>query len=169
MRTVRFQLLYGLVIVDHERRRIRHVAVTSSPTAAWTAQQLREAFPFDTAPTFLHRDRDGIYGETVSATIKALGIEEVVSAPRSPWQNPYCERVIGTLRRELLDHVIVLGEEHGRRLLKEYVGYYNASRTHLSLEKDAPEPRALEPPEDGAVDEREVLGGLHHRYFRRAA
>ena len=98
-----------------------------------------------------------------------MGIEEVLCAPRSPWQNPYCERVIGTLRRELLDNVIVLGESHARRMLKEYVGYYNGSRTHLSLVKDAPEPRAIEPPSAGPIRAREVLGGLHHRFFRRAA
>ena len=167
--TATFQLLYGFVVLEHGRRRIRHVAVTSQPSAQWTSQQLREAFPFDTAPRFLHRDRDGIFGNAVTATLKAMGIEEVLSAPRSPWQNPYCERVIGTLRRELLDNVIVLGEAHARRLLKEYVAYYNGSRTHLALVKDAPEPRAIEPPSDGPVRSREILGGLHHRYFRRAA
>ncbi len=167
--TATFQLLYGFVILEHGRRRIRHVAVTSHPTAEWAAQQLREAFRWDTGPRFLHRDRDGIYGNAVTATIKAMGIEQVLSAPRSPWQNPYCERVIGTLRRELLDHVVVLGERHAARLLREYVAYYNASRTHLALDKDAPEPRATEPPSVGPVAAREVLGGLHHRYFRRAA
>ena len=170
--TTTFQLLYGFVILEHGRRRIHHIAVTAHPTAQWTAQQLREAFPYDSAPRFLHRDRDGLYGKEVSATIKAMGIEEVLSAPRSPWRNPYCERVIGTLRRELLDNVIVLGERHALALLKEYVEYYNGSRPHLSLVKDAPEPRAIEPPSDGSdgsVQAREVLGGLHHRYFRRAA
>ena len=134
--TATFQLLYGFVILAHDRRRVLHIAVTSHPTAEWVSRQLREAFPFDSAPRFLHRDRDGIYGHAVTATIKAMGIEEVVSAPRSPWQNPYCERVIGTLRRELFDNVIVLGESHARGLLKEYA--------------------------------REVLGGLHHHYFRAA-
>ena len=167
--TASFRLLYGLVILEHGRRRIRHVAVTAHPTAAWVSGQLREAFPWDSAPRFLHRDRDGIYGNDVTATIKALGIEEVLSAPASPWQNPYCERVIGTLRRELLDHVIIVGEAHARGLLKEYARYYHGSRTHLSLVKDAPEPRAIEPPSNGPVQAREVLGGLHHRYFRRAA
>ena len=167
--TATFQLLYGFVILEHGRRRIRHVAVTTHPTAEWTSQQLREAFPFDTAPRFLHRDRDAIYGNAVAATIKAMGIEEVISAPRSPWQNPYCERVIGTLRRELFDNVIVLGESHARGMLKEYVEHYNGSRTHLSLVKDAPQHRAIEPPSAGPVAAREVLGGLHHRYFRRAA
>ena len=167
--TATFQLLYGLVVLEHGRRRIRHVAITAHPTAEWTSQQLREAFPYDSAPRFLHRDRDGIYGKAVIATIKAMGIEQVISAPRSPWQNPYCERVIGTLRRELLDHVVILGERHAARLLREYVVDYNASRTHLALDKDAPEPRAIEPPSVGPVAAREVLGGLHHRYFRRAA
>jgi transposase InsO family protein len=160
--TATFQLLYGFVVLQHNRRRIRHVAVTAHPTAEWTAQQLREAFPCDSAPRFLHRDRDGIYGDAVTTTIEAMGIEEVLSAPRSPWQNPYCERVIGTLRRELLNNVIVLGESHARRLLKENVEYCNGSRTHLSLEKDAPEPRAIEPPSAGPVQAREGLGGLHH-------
>jgi transposase InsO family protein len=167
--TAGFKLLYGFVIIEHGRRRIRHVAVTTQPTAAWVSQQLREACPFDTAPAFLHRDRDGIYSEAVSDTIKAMGIEEVLSAPRSPWQNPYCERVIGTLRRELFDHVIVTGEAHALALLKEYVEYYNGSRTHLSLVKDAPNEREVELPSAGPVHVREVLGGLHHRYFRRAA
>ncbi len=167
--TASFELLYGFVILEHDRRRIRHVAVTAHPTAEWVSRQLREAFPYESAPRFLHRDRDGIYGNVVTGTLNAMGIEEVLSAPRSPWQNPYCERLIGTLRRELLDNVIVLGESHARRMLKEYVGYYNGSRTHLSLVKDAPEPRAIEPPSAGPVRAHEVLGGLHHRYFRRAA
>ena len=167
--TVSFGLLYGFVIIEHGRRRIRHVAVTSNPTAEWTSQQLREAFPVDTAPRFLHRDRDGVYGHTVTTTLKAMGINDVPSAPASPWQNPYCERVIGTLRRELFDHVIVLNEQHARALLREFVAYYNGSRTHLSLVKDAPDARAVEPPSAGAVQSRPVLGGLHYRYFRRAA
>ena len=166
--TATFELLYGFVILEHGRRRIRHIAVTAHPTAAWTAQQLRDAFPFDTAPRFLHRDRDSIYGERVTGAIKAMGIEDVPSAPRAPWQNPYCERVIGTLRRELLDKVIILSEAHARKLLREYVAYYLRDRTHLSLVKDAPEGRAVEPPAIGPVRSRDVLGGLHHRYFRSA-
>lgn len=167
--TVSFGLLYGFVILEHGRRRIRHVAVTTHPTAEWTAQQLREAFPWDSAPRFLHRDRDGIYGNTVSVTIKAMGINDAPSAPASPWQNPYCERVIGTLRRELFDHVIVLNEQHARALLREFVAYYNGSRTHLALVEDAPDERAFEPPSAGVVRSSQVLGGLHHRSFRRAA
>ena len=167
--TATFQLLYGFVVLGHGRRRIRHVAVTAHPTAEWVSQQLREAFPWDSAPRFLHRDNDGIYGKRVIATIKSMGIDDVPSAPRSPWQNPYCERIIGTLRRELLNHVIVLGEGHARGLLREYVRYYNGSRTHLSLAKDAPDERAVELRSAGPVRATPVLGGLHHRYFRSAA
>ena len=167
--TATFQLLYGFVVLEHGRRRIRHIAVTAHPAAEWVSQQLREAFPWDSAPRFLHRDNDGIYGKLVIASIKAMGIEDVPSAPRSPWQNPYCERVVGTLCRELLDNVIILGEAHARRLLKEYVEYYNGSRTHLSLAKDAPGERAVDLPSAGPVRATPVLGGLHHRYFRRAA
>ncbi len=167
--TATFQLLYGFVVLEHGRRKIRHVGVTSHPTAEWTRQQLREAFPYDSAPIFLHRDRDGVYGKAVIDTIAAMGIEDVPSAPASPWQNPYCERVIGTLRKELLDNVIVLNEAHSRRLLREYIEYYNSSRTHLALAKDAPDERAVEFPSAGPVRAVKVLGGLHHRYFRRAA
>lgn len=167
--TATFQLLYGFLIMQHGRRRIRHVGVTTHPTAEWVSQQLREAFPFDSAPRFLHRDRDAIYGLAAITTIKAMAIEQVLSAPRSPWQNPYCERVIGTLRRELLDHVVVAGERHALALLRQYVAYYNSSRTHLSLMKDAPEPRAIEAPSSGPIIVRQVLGGLHHQYSRRAA
>jgi len=167
--TATFQLLYGFVVLEHGRRRIRHVAVTHHPTADWTRQQLREAFPYDTAPKFLHRDRDGIYGNAVIGTINAMGIKDVPSAPSSPWQNPYCERVIGTLRRELFDNLIVLNKAHALRLLREYVAYYNGSRTHLSLDKDAPNEREVEPPSMGSVRALKVLGGLHHRYFRKAA
>ena len=142
--TAAFQLLYGFVILEHGRRRIRHLAVTHHPTAAWTARQLREAFPYDTAPRFLHRDRDGIYGDVVKTTLTSFGVEDVPSAPRSPWQNPYCERVIGTLRRELLDNVIIFGDRHARRLLRDYAAYYNDDRTHLSLAKDVPAVRPVE-------------------------
>ncbi len=167
--TATFQLLYGFVVLEHGRRKLRHVAVTSHPTADWTRQQLREAFPYDSAPRFLHRDRDGVFGKAVISTITAMGIEDVPSAPASPWQNPYCERVIRTLRKELFDNVIVLNEAHARRLLREYIEYYNGSRTHLALAKDAPDERAVELPSAGAVRAVKVLGGLHHRYFRRAA
>jgi transposase InsO family protein len=144
--------------------------VTSSPSAAWTANQIVQAFPWESAPRYLLRDRDGIYGDRFRQRIKHLGIKEVITAPRSPWQNPYAERVIGPLRRELLDHVIVMNEGHLRRLLRRFVGeYYHPCRTHLSLGKDAPEQRAVEPPEMGEVIELPLVGGLHHRYVRRAA
>jgi putative transposase len=166
--TVTFRLLYGFVILRHDRRRVVHFGVSEHPTAAWVAQQLREAFPFDTAPRYLIRDRDGIYGEEVKRCLKSMGIEEVVIAPRSPWQSPYVERLIGTIRLELLDHVIVLNERHLRRLMTEFFGYYHTCRTHRSLDQNAPEPRDIEPPERGKVWAEPYLGGLHHRYRRVA-
>jgi putative transposase len=130
---------------------------------------LVQAFPFDNAPRYLIRDRDGVYGQMVSDTIDVLGIEQIVTAPRSPWQNGYCERVIGTIRRECLDHVIVRNEKHLRRVLKEYLVYYHRSRTHLGLGKDAPEPRMIQAQDAEPVVSELVLGGLHHRNYRRAA
>jgi len=166
--TVTFQLLYGFVVLRHDRPRVVHYNVTSAPTAAWVAQQLHEAFPYDEAPRYLIRDRDSIYGDEVRRCLKALGIEEVVIAPRSPWQSPFVERMVGTLRRELLDHVIVLNERHLRRLLASYFEYYHRSRPHRSLEQNAPDPRAVEPPERGRVIALPQVGGLHHRYTRAA-
>ena len=128
-----------------------------------------EAFRDGESPRYPVRDRDGVYGSPFRDRVKALDIEEVVTAPRSPWQSPYVERVIGTLRRECLDHVVVLGESHLRRIVRRYVIYYHGARTHLALEKDAPEPRAVQPPEKGSVIEISEVGGLHHRYERRAA
>ena len=128
-----------------------------------------EAFPWDEAPRYLLRDRDAIYGAQVQQRVGNIGIEEVKTAPRSPWQNPYCERVIGSIRRDMLDHVIVLNERHLKRLLTEYVSYYHRFRTHLSLDMDCPKPRAVEPPEVGVVIAVPELGGLHHHYERRAA
>ena len=125
-------------MLSHDRRHIVHFKLTAHPTAQWTAQQLVEAFPFDTAPRYLLRDRDSIYGETVRRRIKSLGIEEVLTAPRSPWQNPYAERIIGSIRRDCLNHIIVLNERHLRRILREYFSYYHTCRTHLSLNKDPP-------------------------------
>jgi len=130
---------------------------------------LIQAFPFDSAPRYLIRDRDGIYGELVTDTLKILGIEQVVISRRSPWQNGFCERVIGTIRRDCLDHLIVMNERHLRRVLKEYLAYYHESRTHLGLEKDAPKPRAVQAQDVGPVVSEPVLGGLHHRYYREAA
>jgi putative transposase len=167
--TATFRVLLVFVALAHDRRRIVHVNVTAHPTAAWTAQQLREAWPWDTAPRFVIRDRDTIYGLDLRRTALAMGIEDVPTAPRSPWQNPLVERVIGSLRRECLDHVIVWNERALRRHLQQYLAYYHGSRTHLSLDKDAPVPRATQPPSCGAVIQAPHLGGLHHHYERRAA
>ena len=162
------RLLFVLVILAHERRRIVHVVVTDHPTASWTAQQLREAFPWDEGPRYLVRDRDAVFN-TWATTATGMDIREVLTAARSPWQNAYAERLIGSIRRECLDHVIVWNERGLRHILKVYVAYYERSRTHLSLDKDAPIPRAIAPPNDGRVVAVPQVGGLHHRYERRAA
>ncbi len=167
--TVTFRTFYVFLVLSLDRRRIVHFNVTSNPTADWTSLQLIQAFPFDTAPRYLIRDRDGIYGPKVIDTLDILDIEQIPTAPRAPWQNGYCERVIGTIRRECLDHVIVLNEKHLRRVLKEYLAYYHESRTHLGLGKDAPEPRPIQNQDVGPVASEPVLGGLHHRYYRQAA
>jgi transposase InsO family protein len=167
--TVMFKVVFVFVVLAHARRRVVHVNVTHTPTAEWTAQQLVEAFPRDTGPRYLLRDHDAIYGALFSSRMQSLGIQEVKIAPRSPWQNPYVERLIGTLRRECLDHVVVLNETHLRRLLRDYLPYYHRCRTHLSLEKDAPAPRPVERPDQGEVIEMPMVGGLHHRYSRLAA
>jgi transposase InsO family protein len=167
--TIRFQVLYVFLVLAHDRRRIVHMNVTAHPTAEWTAQQLRDAFPWDTAPRYLLRDRDRIFGHDFTKQIKNMNITQVLSAPRSPWQRAYVERVIGSLRRECLDHVIVCNEESLRRILKSYLDYYHESRTHLSLEKDSPEARSVQPPQMGQVVAIPKVGGLHHRYERRAA
>jgi putative transposase len=167
--TIRFQVLYVFLVLAHERRRIVHFNVTAHPTAEWTAQQLREAFPFEQVPRSLLRDRDGIFGGEFRQEVEAMGIQEVLSAPRSPWQRAYVERVIGTIRRECLDHVIVFNEAGLFRHLKSFIAYYHESRTHLSLAKDAPEPRPVHSLELGAVVAIPQVGGLHHRYERRAA
>jgi transposase InsO family protein len=167
--TVAFRTLYVFVVLSLDRRRIVHVNVTTHPTAEWTALQLTQAFPFDTAPRFIIRDRDGIYGDVVRRAITDLGSEELVIAARSPWQNGYCERAVGTLKRECLNHVIVLNENHARRILKSYLAYYHEARTHLGLAKDTPAGREVESPELGAVQRRSMVGGLHSRYYRDAA
>ena len=131
--TVTFRVLFVFVVLAHDRRRTVHFNVTESPTAKWTAQQIVEAFPWDSAPKYLLRDRDGIYGAGFSGRVRSMGIREVKSAPRSPWQNPYAERLVGTLRRDCIDHVIVLSENHLRWLLRRYLTYYHTCRTHLSL------------------------------------
>jgi putative transposase len=167
--TIRFQILYVFLVLAHERRRIVHFAVTAHPTAEWTGQQLREAFPWDTTARFLLRDRDRIFGHEFVEQVKAMGIEEVLSAPRSPWQRAYVERLIGTIRRECLDHVIVFNECSLRQHLRSFTDYYHHSRTHLSLDKDTPESRPIQPRSAGQIMAVPEVGGLHHRYERRAA
>jgi len=167
--TVSFRLLFGFIVLHHERRRIVHFSVTANPTMAWLAQQIREAFPWGTIPRYLLRDRDGVYGSEFRDRVVSMGIEEVVTAPRSPWQNPYVERVIGSIRRECLNHVIILDERHLRRILASYLNYYHGSRTHLSLAKNTPDGRLVEPAGTGKVVAFPQVGGLHHRYERLAA
>ena len=167
--TAAFRVLYVFVVLSIDRRRVLHFHVTTCPSAEWTAQQVIEAFPFATAPRFLMRDRDGIYGEYFRRRVKSMGFEEVISAPRSPWQNPFVERLIGSIRHECLDHMIVFNERHLLRILRSYCEYYHTSRTHMALDDNAPIPREVEPPAKGAVSAIPQVGGLHHRYTRRAA
>jgi putative transposase len=167
--TIKFQILYVFLVLAHDRRRILHFAVTAHPTAEWTAQQLREAFPWDSAPRYLLRDRDRIFGYEFVEQVKAMGIKQVLSAPRSPWQRAYVERVIGTIRRECLDHIIVFNEGSLRFHMQNFCDYYHRSRTHLGLQKDTPETRPVQPPEAGRIISIPEVGGLHHRYERRAA
>jgi putative transposase len=166
--TASFRVLYVFVILRHERREIVHFNATYHPTAQWTAQQLIEAFPYNTAPRYLLHDRDSIYDKRFRTRVNSLGIEEVVTAPRSPWQNPYVERIIGSVRRECLNHVIIFNERHLRQVLKSYATYYHQARTHLSLDKQSPVPRSLQDPGQGNIVAIPHVGGLHHEY-RRAA
>ncbi len=167
--TLSFRLLFVFVVLEHHRRRGVHFNVTTHPTAVWTDQQIREAFAWDKAPRFLIRDRDGCYGDAFRQTVREMSIQEVLTAPRSTWQNGYVERLIESIRRECLDHVIVLNEASLRKILCSYFGYYERARTHLALGKDAPQSREVQPPECGAVVELPEVGGLHHRYERQAA
>jgi putative transposase len=167
--TITFRLLFVFVILSHDRRRPVHFALTTNPTSEWAAHQLVEAFPWDSAPRYLLRDRDGIYGTVFGDAARSLDIREILTAAQSPWQNPYVERLIGSIRRECLDHVIVFNEAGLRRVLKSYFDYYDHSRTHLALDKDAPIPRIVQPPEMGTVVQVPQVGLLHHRYERRAA
>src|SRR5213592_974448 len=167
--TAGLRVLFVLVVLAHHRRRVVHFNVTEHPTAAWTAQQIVDAFPDDSAPSYLLRDRDQVYGEQFRHRVKGMRIEEVLTAPHSPWQNPFAERLIGSIRRECLNHVLVLGESHLRRILIAYFAYYHRARTHLSLDKDAPDVRPVELPEAGRIVEIPEVGGLHHRYVRQAA
>jgi len=167
--TLTFQVLYVFIVLSHHRRKVLHFNIVECPSANWTAQQLREAFPFTSPPKYLLRDRDGIYGLDFRRRAKALGLEELRIAPRSPWQSPYVERLIGSIRRECLNHVIVFNQAHLRHLLKSYLAYYHRSRTHLGLQKDAPEPRPVQRLDEGKIVAFPEVGGLHHRYERRAA
>src|SRR5882724_4831220 len=162
--TINFRMLCGFVIVRLDRRDLVWIGVTSNPTAEWVARQITAAFPWDSAPRYLIRDRDRIYGTVVTRRLRAMGIRDKPIAPASPWQNGFVERLIGSIRRECLDHMIVLGEAHLRRILKSYARYYNGNRTHRSLNKDAPVSRSVQ--RAGVIRSRAILGGLHHHYSR---
>ena len=164
--TATFRILFAFVVMRHDRRHVVHFNVTAHPTAEWMAQQIIEAFPDDTAPRFLIRDRDGIYGNVFQHRVTNMGIEQVVCAPRSPWQNSYCERLVGSIRRQCLNHVIVINERHVLRILRSYFDYYLHSRTHLSLNRNSPVERQIEPPCLGRAVAIPMVGGLHHRYRR---
>jgi len=167
--TASLRVLFVLVVLAHHRRRVVHFNVTEHPTAHWTAQQIVDAFPDDSAPSYLLRDRDTVYGDAFRHRVKGMGTGEVLTAPSCPWQNPFAERLIGSIRRECLDHVLVLSERHLHRILTRYFVYYHRARTHLTLDKDAPDGRPIEPPELGPVIPISEVGGLHHRYVRHAA
>jgi transposase InsO family protein len=167
--TVTFDVLYVFVVLSLERRLVLHVNVTAHPYAEWAAQQILEAFGADGAFKILIRDRDKIFGATFDRRVENLGLRQLRIAPRSPWQNGYAERLVGTFRRELTDHLIVLGERHLLRCVREYAKFYNEERTHMSLDGDAPAGRPVEPCENGTVIALPRVGGLHHRYVRRAA
>jgi len=168
--TAWFGVLYVWFVIEHESRRVVGFGVTDRPTSAWVSQRLREAFPWDAAPAYLLSDDDGAFGGAVTATLRSMGVQHVHTSPRSPWQNGIAERWVGSVRRELLDHVIPLSERHLEQLVGEYVRYYNEDRPHLSLDKDAPVPRARDPgPVDGEIVALPRVCGLHHRYARRKA
>jgi transposase InsO family protein len=162
--TIGFDLLYAFVIVRLGRRDLVWINVTAYPTADWVARQLTEAFPWNEAPRYMIRDRDRIYGAVVTRRLRAMGIRDKPTAPASPWQNGVAERLVGSIRRESVDHMIVLGEAHLSRILKSYARYYNGVRTHRSLNKDAPVSRSVQ--RDGVIRSRAILGGLHHHYSR---
>ena len=162
--TIGFDLLYAFIIVRLHRRDLVWINVTANPTAEWIARQITEAFPWNEAPRYIIRDRDRIYGAVVSRRLRAMGIRDKPTAPASPWQNGFAERLIGSIRRECLDHIVVLGEAHLRRILRSYACYYNDIRTHRSLDKDAPTSRPVQ--RTGIINSRAILGGLHHHYVR---
>jgi putative transposase len=167
--TVTHTVLFVLLILAHERRRVVHFNITEHPTAQWTAQQVLDAFPWNEAPRYLLRDRDRLYGVSFRQRVQHMGIEEVLIAPRRPWQNPYVERLIGSIRRDCLDHVVVLHARHLRRLLTGYFQYYHHWRTHRALDMDCPIPRLIQRLEVGLIREVPEVGGLHHHYERQAA
>jgi transposase InsO family protein len=160
VRTISFKLLYGLVVLRHARRRLVIISVTSNPTAKWIEGKVTDTFPWDEAPRPLIRDRDGACGPAYTHRIRAMGIRDRPTAPHSPWQNGHVERLIGSIRRESLDHLIVFSEAH----LRAYVSYYNEVRAHLSLDKDAPDFRETQ--KIGRIAAIPILGGLHHQYVR---
>ena len=162
--TASFRLLYGLLILEHGRRQVLWLGVTAHPTAEWIANQLTQAYGWTRTPAYLIRDRDACYGNLFTRRLRSLGIRDHPTSPRSPWQNGYAERLIGSIRRECLDHVVVFGERHLRHVLSCYMEYYNAGRTHLSLDKDAPVQRLVQTV--GRIQARPILGGLHHQYAR---
>jgi len=162
--TVGFKLLFGLVIFRHQRRRLISLTVTTNPTTEWIARQATDAFPWNEAPDYLICDRDGSYGHAVTRRLAAMGIRDHPIAARSLWQNGHAERLIGSIRRECLDHIVVFGDAHLRRILAAYTGYYNELRTHLSLGKDSPGYRPFQ--RIGQIAARPILGGLHHHYCR---
>src|SRR5712672_441220 len=162
--TVGFRLLFVLVILRHRRRRLISLSVTAHPTAEWIAHQITDAFPWDEAPEYIIRDRDASYGQAVTKRLAAMGIRDHPTAARSPWKNGHAERLIGSIRRECLDHIVVFGEAHLRRILAAYAGYYNELRTHLSLGKDSPGHRPVQ--RLGQLAAQPILGGLHHQYCR---
>jgi len=166
--TVTFNVLYVFFVLSLERRRVLHVNVTAHPYATWAAQQIVEAIGAELVPARLIRDRDAIFGAEFDARVNNLGVRQTRISPRSPWQNGYAERWVGTLRRELLDHVIVLGERHLLRLVRQHVAYYNSDRPHMSLGGDSPVTRDVQPPTAGKVIALPRVGGLHHRYSRAA-
>jgi putative transposase len=169
--TIRFKMLFVFVVLSHDRREVLHFNVTANPTAQWTAQQITEAFPWDTAPKYLLRDRDRIFGDLFQRRICSMGIKEVMTAYRSPWQNAYVERLNGSIRRECTDHVIIWNERHLKKVLREYFDYYNNDRTHLGINKESPTGRQVA--KKTSISDRLVelpkVGGLHHRYEWRTA
>ena len=162
--TISFRLLYGFLILQHRRREIPWLGVTAHPSSEWIARQLTEAFGWEQAPRYMIHDRDRAYGDIFTRRLRAMGIRDRPTAPRSPWQNGYCERLIGSIRRDCLDHVVVFGERHLRHVLRSYANYYNQARTHLSLNKDAPASRTVQT--HGCILAKPILGGLHHQYVR---